>query len=207
MGTDEIRVLAHVRRMECVVYEERSGRSETVECGADGEACRLVLKRLRGLGDGEFGWVRLVDPAEGELVQLAEQLGLHRLAVEDAVQAGQRPKRERFGDILAVALKTLWYVDEETAVETGESMPFVGPRYVLSVRHGPVHPAAEAARRLEADPSMLLFGPLSAPRAPCSTSSSTPTARPPRRCAPRGAGWRTASSRPLASITPRRSTP
>ncbi|MEU7730230.1 CorA family divalent cation transporter [Streptomyces sp. NPDC040724] len=94
-------------------------------------------------------------------MQLAEQLGLHRLAVEDAVQAGQRPKRERFGDVLAVALKTLWYVDEETSVDTGELMLFVGPRYVLTVRHGPVHPAAEAARRLEADPSMLLFGPLS----------------------------------------------
>ncbi|MFE6847340.1 hypothetical protein [Streptomyces sp. NPDC057686] len=50
------------------MYEERSGRSEAVECGLDGKACRLVLKRLRGLGDGEFGWVRLVDPAEGELV-------------------------------------------------------------------------------------------------------------------------------------------
>ncbi|WP_405785959.1 hypothetical protein [Streptomyces sp. NBC_01367] len=44
---------------------------------------------------------------EGELVQLAEQLGLHRLAVEDVVQARQRSKRERFGDVLAVALKTL----------------------------------------------------------------------------------------------------
>ncbi|KOY56484.1 magnesium and cobalt transport protein CorA [Streptomyces sp. XY332] len=147
--------------MECVVYEERSGRSETVECGLDDEACRLVLKRLRGLGDGEFGWVRLVDPAEGELVQLAEELGLHPLAVEDAVQGRQLPKRERIGDVLAVALKTLWYVEEEAAVETGELMLFVGPRYVLTVRHGEVDPAADAARRLEADPSTLRFGPLS----------------------------------------------
>ncbi|ARE73262.1 magnesium transporter CorA [Streptomyces sp. Sge12] len=147
--------------MECVVYEEQSGRSEFVECGLDDEACRLVLKRLRGLDEGEFGWVRLVDPAEGELVQLAEELGLHRLAVEDAVQARQRPKRERFGDVLAVALKTLWYVEEEAAVETGELMLFVGPRYVLTVRHGELDPAAEAARRLDADPAMLRFGPLS----------------------------------------------
>ncbi|MFJ9935338.1 magnesium and cobalt transport protein CorA [Streptomyces virginiae] len=147
--------------MECVVYEELSGRSETVECGLDDEACRLVLKRLRGLEGGEFGWVRLVDPAEGELVQLAEELGLHRLAVEDAVQARQRPKRERFGDVLAVALKTLWYVEEEAAVETGELMLFVGPRYVLTVRHGEVDPTAEAADRLAADPSMLRSGPLS----------------------------------------------
>ncbi|MFE6709900.1 magnesium and cobalt transport protein CorA [Streptomyces sp. NPDC057695] len=143
------------------MYEERSGRSEQVECGLEDETCQLVLKRLRGLGEGEFGWVRLVDPTEADLLQLAEELGLHPLAVEDAVQAQQRPKRERFGDVLAVALRTLWYVDSEAAVETGELIVFVGPRYVLTVRHGPVDPAAEAARRLEADPDMLRFGPLS----------------------------------------------
>ncbi|MFC9792752.1 magnesium and cobalt transport protein CorA [Streptomyces sp. NPDC127584] len=143
------------------MYEERSGRSEQVECGLEDETCQLVLKRLRGLGEGEFGWVRLVDPTKADLLQLAEELGLHPLAVEDAVQAQQRPKRERFGDVLAVALRTLWYVDSEAAVETGELMVFVGPRYVLTVRHGPVDPAAEAARRLEADPDMLRFGPLS----------------------------------------------
>ncbi|MEV6732857.1 MULTISPECIES: hypothetical protein [unclassified Streptomyces] len=70
--------------------------------------------------------MRLVDPAEGGLGQLAEQSGLHPPAVEDTVQARQRPKRERLGDVLAVALKTLWYVEEETAVETGELMSSVG---------------------------------------------------------------------------------
>ncbi|MFG2666220.1 magnesium and cobalt transport protein CorA [Streptomyces sp. NPDC048387] len=150
----------HPGVMECVMYEERSGRSETVECGLEDDSCQLVLKRLRGLGEGEFAWVRLVDPAESELVRLAGELGLHPLAVEDAVQARQRPKRERFGDVLAVALKTLWYVDAESAVETGQLMVFVGPRYVLTVRHGPVDPAGEAARRLAADVGMLRFGPM-----------------------------------------------
>lgn len=164
--------------MECVVYEERSGRSETVECGLDDEACRLALKRLRGLGDGEFGWVRLVDPSEGELVQLAEQLGLHRLAVEDVVQARQRPKRERFGDVLAVALQTLWYVDEETAVETGELMVLVGPvtcspsataRWARQPKQPagwePTRPCCSSARCRCCTPY--------------STSSSTHTSRPP----------------------------
>ncbi|MEV7832166.1 magnesium and cobalt transport protein CorA [Streptomyces subrutilus] len=147
--------------MECVVYGDGPGRPETVECDLEDAACQSVLKRLRGLGEGEFGWVRLVDPSEDELVQLADELGLHPLAVEDAVQARQRPKSERFGDVLAVALKTLWYVEEEAAVETGEMMLFVGPRYVLTVRHGTVDPCAEAARRLDADPDMLRFGPWS----------------------------------------------
>lgn len=141
-----------------MVYGKRADRSETVECAVEDEACQLVLKRLRGLGEGEFGWVRVADPSEDELVQLAEELGLHPLAVEDAVHAHQRPKRERFGDVLAVALKTLWYVEEEAAVETGEMMLFVGPRYLLTVRHGTVDPCPEAARRLDADPDLLHLG-------------------------------------------------
>ncbi|MFD3543560.1 magnesium and cobalt transport protein CorA [Streptomyces sp. NPDC058662] len=141
------------------MYGNQSDRTETVECDLEEEVCQLVLKRLRELDEGEFGWVRLVDPSEDELAQLADDLGLHPLAVEDAVQAHQRPKRERYGDVLAVALKTLWYVEEESAVETGEMMLFVGPRYVLTVRHGEVDPCPEAARRLDADPDMLRFGP------------------------------------------------
>ncbi|MFF3215626.1 magnesium and cobalt transport protein CorA [Streptomyces sp. NPDC002886] len=145
--------------MECVIYDQDSGRSEHVECELPEDACQSALKRLRDLGDGEFAWVRLADPSESELLQLAEEMGLHPLAVEDALHGRQRPKRERFGDVLAVALKTLRYVEEGTAVETGDIMIFVGPRSVLTVRHGPMDPCTEAASRLAADPDMLRHGP------------------------------------------------
>ncbi|MFJ9967998.1 magnesium transporter CorA family protein [Streptomyces avermitilis] len=69
--------------------------------------------------------------------ELACRLGLHPLAVEDAVQAHQRPKRERYWEVLAVALKTLWYVEDGCEVKTGEVMVFTGPQSVLTVRHGP----------------------------------------------------------------------
>lgn len=149
----------HARVMECVMYDQDSGRSKQVECELPDDACRRVLKRLRGLDEGEFAWVRLAGPSEDELVELAEELGLHPLAVEDALHGRQRPKRERFGDILAVALKTLRYVEEESAVETGDIMIFVGPRSVLTVSHGPIDPCAEAARRLDTAPDMLRHGP------------------------------------------------
>ncbi|MFD7400143.1 magnesium and cobalt transport protein CorA [Streptomyces virginiae] len=145
--------------MECVIYDRDSGRSEHVECELPDDACQSALKRLRGMGEDDFAWVRLAGPSVGELVELAEELGLHPLAVEDAVHGRQRPKRERFGDVLAVALKTLRYVEEETAVETGDVMIFVGPRSVLTVSHGPIDPCTEAARRLDADADMLSHGP------------------------------------------------
>ncbi|MFJ8165495.1 magnesium and cobalt transport protein CorA [Streptomyces sp. NPDC096136] len=145
--------------MECVIYELESGRSEHVECELPEDACRAALKRLRNLGDGTFAWVRLADPSEDELVQLAGELALHPLAVEDALNGRQRPKRERFGDVLAVALKPLQYVEGDASVETGDIMIFVGPRSVLTVSHGTIDPCAEAARRLDADPRMLHLGP------------------------------------------------
>ncbi|MER7758673.1 magnesium and cobalt transport protein CorA [Streptomyces sp. NPDC097619] len=148
--------------MECVIYERESGRSEHVECELSEDTCEPVLKRLRDLAEDEFAWVRLVDPAEEELARLAADLELHPLAVEDALHGRQRPKSEHFGEVVAVALKTLRYVADDPAgpaVETGDLMVFTGPRSVLTVRHGAIDPCAEAARRLAGDPGMLRFGP------------------------------------------------
>ncbi|MFI9743312.1 magnesium and cobalt transport protein CorA [Streptomyces sp. NPDC052494] len=155
----ETGLVRHAQVMECVIYDQVSGWSKHVECELPDDACQPVLKRLRGLDEGEFAWVRLADPSESELVELAEELGLHPLAVEDALHGRQRPKRERFGGILAVALKTLRYVEEESAVETGDIMIFVGPRSVLTVTHGTIDPCTEAARRLDTDLGMLSHGP------------------------------------------------
>jgi magnesium transporter len=76
------------------------------------------------------------DPGEEELNRVAEVFSLHPLAVEDALKAHQRPKLERYENGLFLVLKTLWYVDKDDAVETGEINLFVGPNYVVSVRHG-----------------------------------------------------------------------
>ncbi|MFE6847237.1 magnesium and cobalt transport protein CorA [Streptomyces sp. NPDC057686] len=155
----EMGLVKHAREMECVIYDQSSGRSEHVECALPDDAGQSALKQLRDMGEGDFAWVRLAGPSEGELVELAEELGLHPLAVEDALHGRQRPKRERFGDVLAVALKTLRYVEEEAAVETGDVMIFVGPRSVLTVSHGTIDPCTEAAHRLDTDPDMLRHGP------------------------------------------------
>ena len=85
---------------------------------------------------GDFVWVGLHEPAAEELDRVAEVFDLHPLAVEDALHAHQRPKLERYDDGLFLVLKTLWYVDELDAVETGEINLFLGRDFVVSVRHG-----------------------------------------------------------------------
>jgi magnesium transporter len=59
-------------------------------------------------------------------------------------------------------LKTLWYVDEQDAVETGEIAMFVAPDFVVTVRHGGGSELATARAALEADNSetaVLSHGP------------------------------------------------
>ncbi len=117
-----------------------------------------ALQHCRGQVEG-FLWLGLEDPGEDELARVAEALGLHPLAVEDAVEGHQRPKVERYGDTLFVVLKALSYFDEQSAVETAEVMLFVDDRFVVSVRRGRSRSLAAVREALQADPERLRRGP------------------------------------------------
>jgi magnesium transporter len=125
--------------------------------------------RSEATEDGDFVWVGLYKPSEGELNDVAEAFGLHALAVEDALKAHQRPKLERYDDNLFLTLKTLWYVDPEDAVETGEINLFVGADFVITVRHGRGSELHSARSRLESDSAVLTHGPSAVVYAVCDT--------------------------------------
>ncbi len=109
---------------------------------------------------GGFIWIGLHEPTQREMNSVGETLGLHRLAVEDAVAAHQRPKLERYADDqLFMVLKTLWYVDKDDAVETGEIAIFVGKHYVVTVRHGAGSELGVTRRGLEEHTERLGHGP------------------------------------------------
>jgi magnesium transporter len=115
--------------------------------------------------DDAFVWIGLHEPDEEQITGIADAFGLHELAVEDAVQAHQRPKLERYDDKLFMVLKTVRYVGksqsgaENEIVETGEVMVFVGADFVITVRHGDHSSLREVRRKLEADPEQLALGP------------------------------------------------
>jgi magnesium transporter len=114
---------------------------------------------------GGFVWIGLHEPSNHELSGLAKEFGLHPLAVEDAVNAHQRPKVDRYDNDLFVVLKTTRYVEHRAltwnseVVETGEIMLFLGENFVVSVRHGTVGALAKVRSRLEANPDLLRHGP------------------------------------------------
>jgi magnesium transporter len=108
-------------------------------------------------GPGSFVWVALKDPDDHELHILAEEFGLHELAVEDASHGHQRPKLEEYGMSLFVVLHVIERgIDELTQ---GEIAVFVGPSYIVSVRRNTELGFADVRRRCEQEPELLRHGP------------------------------------------------
>ncbi|MFD7094055.1 magnesium and cobalt transport protein CorA [Streptomyces xanthophaeus] len=146
--------------------------SAVVDCALYEDGLRIpgqvnlatVMKRIDPQ-EGRFAWIGLYEPTEDQLHEVAEAFGLHPLAVEDAVHAHQRPKLERYGDMLFLVLKTIVYVDHEKItstseiVDTGEIMVFAGPGFAITVRHGSAPPLDDVRRQLQDDPQQLGCGP------------------------------------------------
>ena len=106
-----------------------------------------------------FGWIGMLRPDEAEIRAVAQEFGLHPLAVEDTINAHQRPKLERYGDVLFVVLRPARYVDHDEVVDVGEIHLFLGPDFVITVRHAEEPDLGEVRARLEADPELLRQGP------------------------------------------------
>ncbi|MEU6251628.1 magnesium and cobalt transport protein CorA [Streptomyces sp. NPDC047043] len=143
--------------VNCVTYREGvrvPGGSDLVD----------AVERVRKNGDG-FVWLGLHEPTDQEFAGIAELFDLHPLAVEDAVEAHQRPKLERYGETLFAVFKTVCYVEHEQltatseVVNTGEIMVFVGEDFVITVRHGRHGSLGPLREGLEADPDQLAKGP------------------------------------------------
>ncbi|RYJ06667.1 MAG: magnesium transporter CorA, partial [Actinomycetales bacterium] len=75
--------------IDCAVYRD-GVREET-------ESDRGSLDAsLAALGEDDFLWIGINNPTKDELVRVGQALNLHPLAVEDALEAHQRPKVERY---------------------------------------------------------------------------------------------------------------
>jgi len=175
-AVDGLRKVARLTRRRARVDLSHPARSPlgtaVVNCVAYQDGARVpggrdlvdTVERIRKSDEG-FVWLGLHEPTDREFAGIAELFDLHPLAVEDAVEAHQRPKLERYGDTLFAVFKTVCYVEhkELTAtsevVNTGEIMVFVGPDFVITVRHGRHGSLGPLREELEADPRQLCKGP------------------------------------------------
>jgi magnesium transporter len=135
-----------------------------VDCAVYGDGRRVDrVREIRGVraeaaDAGGFAWVGLVEPTMVEFDAVRREFDLHELAVEDAVRAHQRPKLEIYGDTLFLVVKTVRYLGEDD-VGIGEVMLFVGPDFVITVRHGEGGGLGDVRERLETEPELLRLGP------------------------------------------------
>ncbi|MGA5700872.1 magnesium and cobalt transport protein CorA [Peterkaempfera bronchialis] len=149
--------------VDCAVYS--AGKRVGDTCSPREAAHRVRLANGEQSAEGSFVWIGLHEPTEAEFEGIAKRFGLHPLAVEDAVHAHQRPKLERYDDVLFAVFKTIRYVEHDQltptseVVSTGEVMVFTGKDFVITVRHGEHGSLRALRRRLEGDTELLAKGP------------------------------------------------
>ena len=141
-----------------------SNRAQVVACAAYAGGCRVADVAIEDISEvltqhDRFVWIGLYEPDEPLLKEVQAEFGLHDLAIEDAHLAHQRPKLERYGDSLFIALRTAQPDREQGRIAFGETHLFVGARYVVSVRHGASLSYADVRTRCEASPHLLAKGP------------------------------------------------
>ncbi len=108
---------------------------------------------------GGFVWLGLVEPDANEFEPISKAFELHELAIEDAIHAQQRSKIEDYGDLEFVVLKTLFYDEATSQVETGDLMMYIGTHFIITVRHGDRVGLASVRKKVESNPIWLSQGP------------------------------------------------
>ncbi len=135
---------------DCAVYEHGTRRPGRLPLGEAGSAAR----RTAG-----FVWIGLQQPSHAEIAEVAAEFELPALAVEDAVKAHQRPKLEIYDDVVFVVLKPVRYIDPIEIVEVSEIAMFIGPGYVVTVRHGESDVLRHVREELDAGSDLTTRGP------------------------------------------------
>ncbi|MCB0976769.1 MAG: magnesium and cobalt transport protein CorA [Acidimicrobiales bacterium] len=125
--------------VDCAFYGPDGRRPGTVPLEEAGDLARA---------GGGFVWIGVREPDHSDLAAVAEEFQLPALAVEDAVKAHQRPKLEVYGDVVFAVVKPVSYVAySELAVS--EIALFIGPGFVVTVRHGPTDLLGRVRRRVD----------------------------------------------------------
>ena len=136
---------------DCAVYEDGHRRPGRI---------RLDRAAAAAAGTSGFVWIGLQQPTAEDISTVADEFELPALAVEDAVKAHQRPKLEVYQGVVFVVLKPVRYVDHDEVVDVSELALFVGPNFVVTVRHGHSEVLGRVRAELDAgDTELLRHGP------------------------------------------------
>jgi magnesium transporter len=103
-------------------------------------------------------WVDFCGPSKKQLHELASELGLHELAVEDALGPHQRPKLDRYATHLFLSCHAVGVDIERGALEETEIDAFINERWLISVRKNDGFSIDPVLERWDRSPDLAVYG-------------------------------------------------
>jgi magnesium transporter len=126
------------------------------------DGCRLANVELDNVHEylvepDQFVWVALYEPCEEVLEKVRKEFGLHKLAIEDARKAHQRPKIEIYGNSIFIVVRTV-EMNADHHLEFGETHFFLGDTFIVTVRHQSSISYSSVRTACESSPHLLKKG-------------------------------------------------
>ena len=103
-------------------------------------------------------WVDFCGPSKEQLHELAAELGLHELAVEDAVGPHQRPKLDRYATHLFLSCHAVRVDVDGGFLDETEIDAFINERWLITVRKNEGFPMDPVLERWDRSPDLASFG-------------------------------------------------
>ncbi len=125
-------------------------------CHAEGFPLSEVSDQLAD--PSTFVWVDLLDPDQEQLELLAGELGLHPLAVEDALEPHQRPKLESYGSHMFLTCHAIQVLPADHRLRETEVDAFISDRWLITVRKGDAFPIDTVIHRWDRLPGLARHG-------------------------------------------------
>jgi len=108
--------------------------------------------------DSAIVWFDLCTPTAEDLAAISEELGLHALAVEDAVQEHQRPKLDRYESHLFVTAYAVALDTESGELDICEVDAFITDRALVTVRKDERFDIGQVVARWDHSPDLAKYG-------------------------------------------------
>ncbi|MCC6382515.1 MAG: magnesium transporter CorA family protein [Dehalococcoidia bacterium] len=107
---------------------------------------------------GHVVWVDFSSPSKEQLDELAGELGLHELAVEDALGPHQRPKLDRYATHMFLSCHAIGLDVEMGNLQVTEIDAFINERWLITVRKTNGFEMEAVLARLDRSPDLGAHG-------------------------------------------------
>jgi magnesium transporter len=127
---------------------------QLVVCRADGQFKSTVnpedISEVIN-GKGQFVWLDMQAPQDGDIAILRHEFKFHPLAIEDATKHHERPKVESYDNYYFLVFYAISYDEKGNRLRTEPMNLFIGANYLVSVHQGEIKAIDETIKRWQKD--------------------------------------------------------